>query len=173
MDEGEFSDAVSRGEKLLLEFPQEAELIELVSYAREESATLSASEISKKFWRTSGEKFALEQYRDAVIAAEIALARFPHDPSLKAALQETTTKQKEKDKRELFQRRIEQIQGNINRGQYTDAVDLARQTLSTLGRNDQVSGLLRSGRWNWRKSGGNRSNISGNRREPRKASLCW
>jgi len=145
MDEGKFSEAASRGEKLLQEFPQEAELTELVSYAREESARFQRRQSLEEALADIREKTRAEQYRDAVIAAEIALARFPHDPGLKAARQEAVTQQQEKEKRELFQRRIEEIRGNINRGQYTDAVDLARQTLSTLGRNDQVTQLLLSG----------------------------
>src|SRR5262249_29018131 len=79
----------------------------------------------------------------AVAAAEKALVRSPDDPAVTAALQQAREKLKEKESHELLQQRVGEIRAKINKGQHTDAVDLARQTIATLGPDDQATHLLR------------------------------
>src|SRR5262249_42906475 len=50
---------------------------------------------------------------------------------------------KEKESCELLQQRVGEIRAKINKGQHTDAVDLARQIIATLGPDDQTTQLLR------------------------------
>jgi serine/threonine-protein kinase len=140
---GKFSDAVTRGEKLLEDFPDDTELAELVNFAR---AELDQSERLRKkedALLAIQKKMEAGQFKAAVAAAEKALGRLSEDAELSAVLEQARAKLKESEDHELLQRRVAEIRAKINKGQHTDAVDLARQTLATLGHDDQAADLLR------------------------------
>jgi len=143
VDSGKFSEAVFRGEKLFREFPQDSELAGLVTFARGELAQLEQKRKIEDTLQTIAKKVDAEQLKGAVGAAEKALTRFPGDPALSAALEHARAKLKEKEARELLQHRITEIRARINKGQHTDAVDLARQTMATVGPDPQMTQLLR------------------------------
>jgi hypothetical protein len=144
VDSGKFSEAVSRGEKLLKEFPQDSELANLMIFARDELAQIEQKRKIEDTLQAIAKKVDAEQLKGAVSAAEKALTRFPGDPALSAALEQARAKLKEKEDRELLQHRITEIRARINKGQHTDAVDLARQTLATMGPDPQTTQLLRA-----------------------------
>jgi serine/threonine-protein kinase len=140
---GKFSDAVTRGEKLLEEFRDDSELLELVNFARTELDQNERKRKKEEALHAIQKKMEAEQFKAAVATAEKALSRVPDDAELAAALEQARAKLKERDDRELLQRRVAEIRAKINKGQHTDAVDLARQTLATLGHDDSAADLLR------------------------------
>lgn len=143
VNSGEFSGAAARGEKLLEDFPHDSELADLVNFARTELEQIERKQKKEETLQAIQKKMEAEQFKAAVAAAEKALARFADDPELSAVLDRARAKLKEKEDRELLQRRVAEIRAKINKGQHTDAVDLARQTLATLGHDDQAADLLR------------------------------
>jgi serine/threonine-protein kinase len=139
-----FSEAVSRGEKLLKEYPAHIELSEIVNFARGEAAQLERKRNIHDALRSAERKIQDRKFKDAVAAAEKALTRFPREPGLEAIRDRAREKQKEQENRELLHQRIAEIRVKINGGQHTAAVNLAQQTLATLGPNEQVTQLLRA-----------------------------
>ncbi len=139
-----FSDAVSRGEKLLKEYPAHAELSEIVNFARGEVAQLERKRNIQDALRSAERKIQDGKFKDAVAVAEKGLARFPREPGLEAIRDRAREKQKEQENRELLHQRFAEIRVKINGGQHTAAVTLAQQTLATLGPNEQVTQLLRA-----------------------------
>ncbi|MGD0909391.1 MAG: protein kinase, partial [Candidatus Acidiferrales bacterium] len=137
-----YSEVVSRGEELLREFPGHADIVQFVGIARSEIAQLEHKKILKESLQAIRKKMDKEQFQDAVEAADKALGRLPGDPDLEAVRGEARAKQKEKETRDLLHKRIAEISRNIKRGQHTDAVDLARQTLTTVGQDSEVQRLL-------------------------------
>jgi serine/threonine protein kinase len=138
-----FSEAVSRGEKLLQQFSGRVELANVLNFARAGLAQHEGRRERGEALRMIREKMNAGRFRDAVSAAEKALDRFPEDLELNNILSEGRAKQKDTENRELLRKRIGEIQRSIQRGQHTDAVDLARQTLTTLGEDTEVAKLLR------------------------------
>ena len=143
LNSGQFTEAVAHGEKLLSEYSQDAELSDLVSFARAEQVQLEQKRKLEEALQSIAKKMEAEQFKSAVAAGERALVRFPGDPAITAALEQAREKLKEQESRQLLQKRVGEIRAKINKGQHTDAVDLARQTLATLGGNDQTTHLLR------------------------------
>jgi serine/threonine protein kinase len=139
---GKYSEALSRGEKLLQEFPGRAELIEFVSAARRELAQVERQQFLKESLQTIRKKMDAGKFQDALEDAERAFARFPGEPEIEEVREQARAKHKEKETHELLQKRIGEISRNIKRGQHTDAVDLARQTLATVGQDSEVNRLL-------------------------------
>jgi serine/threonine protein kinase len=138
-----FSEAVSRGEKLLQQFSGRGELANVMSFARAGLAQHEERRERGEALRMIREKINAGKFREAVSAAEKASDRFRDDLKLRRILSEGRAKQKDAENRELLRKRIGEIQKSIKRGQHTDAVDLARQTLTTLGTDTEVAQLLR------------------------------
>jgi serine/threonine protein kinase len=144
INEGKFAEAVSKSEKLLQEFPDEGEAERLSRSARNELEQVERRRQIDEALQAIQRKMQSRKFQDAIDAAEKALIRAPGNPDLEAILGEARSRQKEKEASELLHKRIGEIQRIISRGQHTDAVDLARQTLSTLGPNAEVAQLLRA-----------------------------
>ena len=140
---GRFEQAISHGETLLREFPQETELEEILNFAHGEVVRLEKNRRIEEALQRIRKMMETEHFRDAVAAAEEALGTFPHQLLIKELLEQARAKKAEKQNRELLQQRLAEIRGKMNQGQHTDAVDLAQQTLTTFGSDAQVTQLLR------------------------------
>ena len=140
---GKFSDAVTRGEKLLEDFPDDTELAELLNFARAELDQNERKRKKEEALQAIQKKLDAGQFKAAVAAAEKALSRLSADAEISALLEQARARLKESEDHDLLQRRVAEIRAKINKGQHTDAVDLARQTLATLGHDDQAADLLR------------------------------
>ena len=143
MNSEKFSKAVSRGEALLRKFPRETEIVEIVEFARAELSQAKMKHDLDAVLQGIRREIYAGRLREAVAAAEKAIARFPRHAELDALLDQAHTKLQEEQNRELLHKRIAEIRRNIAAEQHTDAADLARQTLSTLGPDTQVASLLR------------------------------
>jgi serine/threonine protein kinase/TPR repeat protein len=76
---------------------------------------------------------------EAIQAAETALGEFPGDMDLIILRNRAKTRKEAKEKQDLLERRIKEVNGKIESGRLTDAIALARQTLVTLGPNTELS----------------------------------
>src|SRR5581483_966027 len=137
VSESQWDEALKRGEQLLKEFPQEFELLELVKFVRGEVKRAQDERLKQVRALFDAGSFA-----QAVKAAEKALAEAPGNVDLKILLEKAQASQKEKEKQEVLEKRIREIKGRINRDELTDAIDLARQTVMTLGADTDVTQLL-------------------------------
>jgi serine/threonine protein kinase len=139
---GKFSEAVSRGEKLMEDFPHEIEFAELVEFARGELAQQEQKRALDEAIENIRRKIQVGRFSDAVAAGEFAQARFQSQPDLEALVEQARERLKEEKNRELLQRRIVEIRRKINGGQLTDAVTLARETLATNGPDTLLTQML-------------------------------
>jgi eukaryotic-like serine/threonine-protein kinase len=143
---GRLSEAVKKGDALLQEFAEEPELQDLVNFARGELAqrdeTKGREEQKKRIAWLIDER----RYKEAAEQARAEAQKYPADDVFralaeKADAQLTERQEKEKVQREV-QQRIQEIRGKIKRQELTDAIDLAQQTLATLGPDTDVTQLL-------------------------------
>jgi hypothetical protein len=125
-------------------FPRRAELSALLEFARAEKERLEHKKELEAAIESINKKLDAGKVRDALNLAEKSLLRFTGNPDLEALATHARAKQKEIDNKALLQKRIAEIQRNIKSGQHTNAADLARQTLATLGHDSQVNQLLRA-----------------------------
>ncbi len=140
--DGKLTDALARGEKLLQEFPEEAELKELVSYARSEQAQLERNLRREQWLEKINQAMQAQRFAEASQAADAALGQFPRDTELKNVRERAKQKQEEKERNELLERRIREVRGKINREELTDAIQLARETLMAVGPDTDIRQLL-------------------------------
>src|SRR3989442_9706516 len=144
VNEEKYAEAVARGEKLLHEFSGDFEVSRLVEFAR---ARQTQQEQTARLQQILAElQSSLEggRYEAALQAAQKGLATFPGDAELLRLREQALTKQKEKEKRDLIERRIRDIRAMIIRDELTEAITLARQTLMTAGADTDITQLLRA-----------------------------
>ncbi|MFI5110149.1 MAG: protein kinase [Terriglobales bacterium] len=142
--EKDYASVVSRAENLLRQFPGEADLVRLVEFARNQQAQM-ANDLRLRSARDQVQEFfQANRFGEAAAAARSGLESFPGDADLTTLLKRAQARQKKEMVRQLIERRIREIKGKINRGQLSEAKELARETLTTLGPDTDVHQLLSS-----------------------------
>jgi eukaryotic-like serine/threonine-protein kinase len=143
---GELKELVAKGEALLNEFPQAYEIKDLLTYAKGELAQQEQKRIEQEREKQIRALLEAQRYREAAEAARRAVQEFPKQELFRKFASEAEQKFKEQQEREEIQReiqqRIQEIRSKIKRQELTDAIDLARQTLATLGPDTDVAQLL-------------------------------
>jgi len=144
--EGKFKEATTRGELLVRDYPQEYELKELVAYAKSEAAQQEQKKKEDDCARQIRSLMEAERYREAVDAARKATEEFPRLELFRGLLGEAERQNKEQQSREKAQRemqqRVQEIRSKIKRAEFSDAVDLAKQTIAAYGSDTDVTQLL-------------------------------
>jgi len=143
---GKFKQVVTKGEPLLQEFPQEYELKELVNYARGEVAQQEQKRKEEDREKQIQGFLMCERYGEALETARKAMEEFPKQDAFRKLATEAEALKKEHDDRERarneMQRRVREINSKIGQDKITDAIDLAQQTMETMGPDPNVTQLL-------------------------------
>jgi len=141
--EKKYQEVITRGEKLLADFPKEFELAELIAFARGEQAHLQQRLRLEECLEKVNQTLKASRFQEAIQAAEAALIEFPRNMDLMILLDKAKRQREEKEKRELLEKRINEVRNKIKREELTEAIDLARETLVVLGPDTDISQLLR------------------------------
>lgn len=144
VNQRKFDEALRRGQQLLAEFPQEFEVTEVINFARAELHRAEQARIIKNRIEMVRGLLAKGSYLDAIRAADQALAEFPREAGLSALRENALVRLKEKERREELDRRIREVKAKIEGAQLTDAIELAKETIATLGSDTNVSRLLKA-----------------------------
>jgi serine/threonine protein kinase len=143
---GKFKQVVTKGEPLLQEYPQEYELRELVNYASGEVAQQDQKRKEEEREKQIQGFLMCERYGEALDTARKAVEEFPKQDGFRKLAAEAEALKKEQDDRERarneMQRRVREINSKINQDKITDAIDLAQQTMETMGPDPNVTQLL-------------------------------
>jgi eukaryotic-like serine/threonine-protein kinase len=143
---GKFKQVVTKGEPLLQEYPQEYELKELVNYARGEVVQQEQKHKEEERDKQIQGFLMCERYGEALDTARKAIEEFPKQDAFRKLAAEAEALKREQDDRERarneMQRRVREINSKINQDKITDAIDLAQQTMETMGPDPNVTQLL-------------------------------
>ena len=143
---GKYKQVVAKGEPLLQEYPQEYELKELVNYARGEVVQQEQKRKEEEREKQIQGFLMCERYGEALDTARKAVEEFPKQDAFRKLATEAEALKREQDDRERarneMQRRVREINSKINQDKITDAIDLAQQTMETMGADPNVTQLL-------------------------------
>jgi eukaryotic-like serine/threonine-protein kinase len=141
---GQYAVMLSRAERLLKEYPQEFALQELVTYAHGELAFQKQKQRLQEREQHIRDLLQAGRFPEAEEAALQGVHEFPGQTVFEQFQQQAAGKRKEREAQEEIQRRIQAIERNIRKEKLTEAIDLAQQTLATLGPDAKVTRLLNS-----------------------------
>jgi serine/threonine protein kinase len=143
---GKFKQVVAKGEPLLKEFPQEYELTEMLNFAKGEVAQLEQKHKEEEREKQIAGFLMCERYGEALETARKAMQEFPkHDGFRKLAAEAEARKKEQEDReraREEMKRRVQEINSKINQDKITDAIEMAQETMQTMGPDPNVTQLL-------------------------------
>jgi hypothetical protein len=84
------------------------------------------------------------RFPEAAAAAQSALESFPGNPQFTVLLEQAQAREKKEVVRKQIERRVRDIKVKINRGELSEAKEMAREALTTLGPDTDVNQLLAS-----------------------------
>jgi tetratricopeptide (TPR) repeat protein/predicted Ser/Thr protein kinase len=144
VSERAYAEAAARAESLLLQFPGNADLVRLLEFAREQQAHMEKDLRLRSARDQVQELLQAGRFAEAAAAAGAGLESFPGNAELTSLLKRAQAGEKKEMVRQLIERRIREIKVRINRGQLSEAKELAQETLKTLGADTDVNQLLSS-----------------------------
>ncbi len=144
LESGKYEEAATRGEALLRESPQDFELREVVKFAREELSQNARKQTFEELIAGINKQMLAHQFGDATKTAERGLLEFPGNSELKELLDSAKLEQKDQEGRERLEGHIREIEALIHKDELTEAIDMARQTLMTVGPSSAVTKLLKT-----------------------------
>ena len=145
VNEEKFQDAISNGEALLKEFPDDFELGRLVEFAKTQRAQADVLKRRQMRHQEINNHVQASEFDAALASCQEALKDFPGDAEFKQRLEQITTQQKESKARErqkLLDDRLRTIRQSIERGDLTGAIDLANRTVIQTGKDTDLTKLI-------------------------------
>jgi eukaryotic-like serine/threonine-protein kinase len=142
LDGGKYEEAARQGETLLQQAPQDFELRELVTFAREEMAQISRKQRFEELLGQVNDAMGARHFGEAIRLAELGLKEFPENGALSEQLVTAKLEQKDQEGKARVQAYLRNIESLMEKDELTEAIDVARQTLMTLGPNTAVTNLL-------------------------------
>jgi hypothetical protein len=140
--DGKYTEAMTHAGQLSKEFPDDFELAELLDFARTELSQLEQKRRLEQSTKQVQQALKDNRFSEAIQSAEKALLGFPKNLDLLILLDQAKKEQSEKEKHELLKQRLREVERMVERQELTDAIDLARQTLATVGQDSRIADTL-------------------------------
>jgi eukaryotic-like serine/threonine-protein kinase len=145
MSQGKHAEVIVRGKELQREFPWDSELSELLVSACSEQSQVEQRIRLEQLTGEIQEMIDRGNFGEAIQTAETALSEFPNSAEILTLGERARNEQAEKTKQQLIKRRVRDVERLLKHHQLTDAVDLARQTITTLGNDPRLIAALQQG----------------------------
>jgi len=142
ISEKKYPEVLSKTKQLFKDFPGEPSFRRLAEFASSQQESIEKDRMLRNAVEEASALFASHRYKEAMNAAESGLKIFPGRPELLKLHQEAEIHHRKQQVQQGIEERIRQIRGKINREEFSDAIDLARNALVTLGPDTHVSQLL-------------------------------
>ncbi len=144
MGEKKYPEVISRAEQLFAEFPSEPNLLRLHEFATGRQQNIEKELLFNQKVEDAKAFFDAGRFEDAMRAVQNALKTFPGNAELQSLYEQAEIQQRKLQVRQQIEHRIREIRFKINREELSEAVDLAKQTLMTLGPDTDLTQLLDS-----------------------------
>jgi serine/threonine protein kinase len=144
MREKKYPEVIAKAKELIAEFPSEPNFTRLAEFAANRQANIETDLLFNKILQEAKASFKANRFEDAIRSVQDGLKAFPGNPELQALLHEAEIQRKKLQVRKQIEQRVRDIRVKINREELSDAIDLAKQTLQTLGPDTNLTHLLSS-----------------------------
>lgn len=146
MAEKKYPEVAARAKELLAEFPTDPNVIRLAEFAKSQQAEIEKENLLRRTVDEAKAFFESGKYEDAIRVAQGGLKTFPANSELLSIHQQSEVQGRKQEVRQEIERRIREIKVKINREKFSEAIDLAEETLVTMGPDTDLSQLLTSAR---------------------------
>jgi serine/threonine protein kinase len=139
-----YETAIARAENLLLEFTNDVDLIRLLEFARNRREQVEGERRLRHVIHEVQELIASDRLGEAIASARGGLESFKGNSDLRRLLEQVENRRKKELTRLQIQQRVREIRLKVHREEYSDAIQLAQDALSTLGPDTDLTQLLSS-----------------------------
>ena len=146
VSEKKYTDVLAQSERIQKEFPGNTDLSRLIEFSKAQQAEIEREAQQQGILQEVKKLFDSSHFEEAYQAALAGLKTFPDNKELQLLREQADSQQRKLETRQHIEQRIREIKIKINRGKISDAIDLAKQTLMTLGPDTDVNQLLNSAR---------------------------
>jgi len=144
MREKKYPEVIGKTKELLAEFPSEPNFMRLAEFASSRQANIEKDLLFNKILGEAKAFFKANRFAETMRLVQEGLKTFPGNAELQTLHDETEIQQKKLQVRQQIEQRVREIKVKINREELSDAIDLAKQTLQTLGPDTSLTHLLSS-----------------------------
>ena len=138
----DYDGTIALGKSLKREFPWDPEVSNVLIGALTEQTRVQQEIRLERLTGQIQQLMKDGRTDEAVHTAEIALTEFPDAAKLTNLADQARREQSEKTKQMLLEQRIREVERMVTRRNLTDAIDLARKTISTLGADSRMQAIL-------------------------------
>ena len=142
LSEKNYEKTVALGKELQREFPWDSDVSDLLITALTEQTELQQRLRLELLTREIEEMVTDGRLAEAIQTAETALAEFPENAEIVGLAERAKNEQAEKGKQQLLKQRVREVEKMLTRHQLTDAIDLARQSITALGDDSRLQAVL-------------------------------
>jgi eukaryotic-like serine/threonine-protein kinase len=142
LGEKKYPEVIAHAKRLLTEFPGETSFRRLAEFANSQQESEEKELLFRQTLDEARSLFAANRFKEAIDIIQIGLRTFPANPDLLHLYQQAGIQQKKLEVRQQIEERVREIRVKINREKFSEAINLAKQTLVTLGPDTNVSHLL-------------------------------
>jgi serine/threonine-protein kinase len=146
VSEKKYTEVLAQSERIQKEFPGNTDLSRLIEFSKAQQAEIERETQQQKSLQEVKKLYDAARFEEAYQAALAGLKTFPNNKDLQVLREQADNQQRKLETRQHIEQRIREIKVKINRGKISDAIDLAKQTLMTLGPDTDVNQLLNSAR---------------------------
>jgi len=146
VNDKKYGEVLAQSDEIQKDFPGNTDLSRLVEFSRAQQAQIEREAQLQTVLREAKKLFDLSRFEGAYQAALAGLKTFPDNKDLQLLKEQADNQQRKLETRQHIEQRIREIKVKINRGKLSDAIDLAKRTLMTLGPDTDVNQLLNSAR---------------------------
>lgn len=146
VSEKKYLDVLAHSERIQKEFPGNTDLSRLIEFSKAQQAEIEQETRLHAILQEVKKFFDSSHFEEAYQATLAGLKTFPDNKELQLLKEQADNQQRKLETRQHIEQRIREIKVKINRGKISDAIDLAKQTLMTLGPDTDVNQLLNSAR---------------------------
>ena len=146
VSEKKYIDVLAQSERIQKEFPGNTDLSRLIEFSKAQQGEIEQEARLQAILQEAKKLFDSSRFEEAYQAALAGLKTFPENKELQLLREHADNQQRKLETRQHIEQRIREIKVKINRGKISDAIDLAKQTLMTLGPDTDVNQLLNSAR---------------------------
>ena len=139
-----YPEVIARAESLLAARPGGADLARLIDFARSQQAEIDRELAARKALDEGKSLLNAARYADAASTVRAGLKADPANHDLQKLLEQIETEKKKSVTRQDMERRIREIKFKINREKFSEAVDLAKQSIASFGPDTDITQLLNS-----------------------------
>ncbi len=144
VSEKKYPEVLARADDLVVEYFASADLARLIEFARSQQAEIERELAVQKALDEGQALLKVNRFEEAARAIQAGLEADSDNRELLSLRERVETQRKKSLTRQEIERRVKEIKVKINREKFSEAIELAKQTMATIGPDTDVTQLMKS-----------------------------